>query len=74
MKEPEATGFDRFGRRCGHAAGGIRFNIIAKTVSELAIDLLIVGAYSHSPWRSMLVGSKTTDLLRSAKIPTLLLR
>jgi len=49
-------------------------SIIAKTVSELAIDILIMGAYSHSPWRSMLVGSKTTDLLRSAKIPTLLLR
>ena len=49
-------------------------NIIAKTVSELAIDILIMGAYSHSPWRSLLVGSKTTDLLRSAKIPTLLLR
>jgi nucleotide-binding universal stress UspA family protein len=49
-------------------------NIIAKAVSELAIDILIMGAYSHSPWRSMFVGSKTTDLLRSAKIPTLLLR
>ena len=49
-------------------------SIIAKTVAELSIDLLIMGSYAHSPLRSLLFGSKTTDLLRSAKIPTLLLR
>jgi nucleotide-binding universal stress UspA family protein len=48
--------------------------IIAQTVREQEIDMLIMGAYSHSPLRSLLFGSKTTDLLRSAKIPTLLLR
>ena len=36
--------------------------------------MLIMGAYAHSPLRSLLFGSKTSDLLRSAKIPTLLLR
>lgn len=49
-------------------------SIIAKYVREQAIDLLIIGAYSHSPLRSLLFGSKTSDLLRSARIPTLLLR
>lgn len=49
-------------------------SVIAKYVHEQAIDLLIIGAYSHSPWRSLLFGSKTSDLLRSARIPTLLLR
>ena len=49
-------------------------SIIAKTVSEQNIDILIMGAYSHSPLRSLLLGSKTSDMLRSAKIPTLLLR
>lgn len=48
--------------------------IIAQTVREQEIDMLIMGAYSHSPLRSLLFGSTTTDLLRSAKIPTLLLR
>ena len=48
--------------------------IIAKAVSEQNIDILIMGAYSHSPLRSLLLGSKTSDMLRSAKIPTLLLR
>lgn len=49
-------------------------SVIAKAVCEQEIDMLIMGAYSHSPLRSLLFGSKTSDLLRSAKIPTLLLR
>lgn len=49
-------------------------SVIAKAVSEQAIDLLIMGAYTHSPLRSLLLGSKTSDLLRSARIPALLLR
>ncbi len=48
--------------------------IIADTVSNQKIDLLIMGAYAHSPLRSLLFGSKTSDLLRAATIPTLLLR
>jgi nucleotide-binding universal stress UspA family protein len=47
---------------------------MAKAVRELSIDMLIMGAYSHSPLRSLVFGSKTSDLLRSAKVPTLLLR
>jgi nucleotide-binding universal stress UspA family protein len=48
--------------------------IIAKTVREQSIDLLVMGAYSHSPLRTLFFGSKTTELLRSSTIPTLLLR
>jgi nucleotide-binding universal stress UspA family protein len=48
--------------------------VIAAAVREHAIDVLIMGAYSHSPLRSLLMGSKTSDLLRAATIPTLLLR
>lgn len=48
--------------------------VIAQTVRDRAVDLLIMGAYSHSPLRTLLFGSKTTDLLRSSTIPTLLLR
>jgi len=48
--------------------------IIADTVRERGIDLLVMGAYGHSPLRSLLFGSKTSDMLRSARIPTLLLR
>ncbi|MEZ5653141.1 MAG: universal stress protein [Burkholderiaceae bacterium] len=49
-------------------------SVIAKAVRDEAIDMLVMGAYSHSPLRSLFLGSKTSDLLRSASIPTLLLR
>lgn len=48
--------------------------VIASTIGEHDIDLLIMGAFGHSTLRSFLFGSKTTDLLRSSRIPTLLLR
>ncbi|PKO88455.1 MAG: universal stress protein [Betaproteobacteria bacterium HGW-Betaproteobacteria-10] len=48
--------------------------VIAKTIREKSIDLLIMGAFNHSPLRSLIFGSHTTDLLRSAAVPTLLLR
>lgn len=48
--------------------------VIAGAVQSLQCDLLVMGAYSHSPWRSLFVGSRTKDLLRSAAVPTLLLR
>ena len=47
---------------------------IARSVADEAIDLLIMGAFGHSALRSLLFGSKTAELLRSATIPTLLLR
>jgi nucleotide-binding universal stress UspA family protein len=47
---------------------------IADAVREREIDLLIMGAWSHSPLRSWLLGSKTTRVLRAVRIPTLLLR
>jgi nucleotide-binding universal stress UspA family protein len=49
-------------------------SIIAQTVIKQDIDVLIMGAYAHSPLRNLFFGSKTTDLLRSSRVPTLLLR
>ena len=48
--------------------------IIAQSILDRAIDILVMGAYNHSPLRSALFGSKTSDLLRSSRIPALLLR
>lgn len=48
--------------------------IIDQTVLKEGIDLLIMGAYTHSPLRKLLFGSKTNALLRAARVPTLLLR
>ncbi|BBF92887.1 universal stress protein [Blastochloris tepida] len=66
----EAAGFDV----TAALIPGDAESIIAKTVKEQAIDMLIMGAFGHSPLRSLLFGSKTADLLRSSTIPTLLLR
>lgn len=49
-------------------------SVVASTVKEQSVDLLIMGAFGHSPLRSLLLGSKTADLLRSSAVPTLLLR
>jgi nucleotide-binding universal stress UspA family protein len=47
---------------------------IARAIQQQQIDMLVMGAYTHSPLRSLFVGSKTTELLRSSRVPTLLLR
>ncbi|MES1924592.1 universal stress protein [Salinisphaera sp. T31B1] len=38
------------------------------------IDLLVMGAYGHSRIRQLLVGSTTTDMIRHAKLPVLIIR
>jgi nucleotide-binding universal stress UspA family protein len=42
--------------------------------AEKAIDLLVLGAYGHSRIRHWLVGSTTTQMLRTSTTPVLLLR
>lgn len=42
--------------------------------AEHAIELLVMGAYGHSRIRQFFVGSTTTNMLRSATTPLLLLR
>lgn len=48
--------------------------VIAAALKDPAFNLLVMGAYSHSPLRNLFVGSKTSELLRSARVATLLLR
>lgn len=47
---------------------------IARHVEKQNIDLLVMGAYGHSRIRTMILGSTTTQLLRTCEIPMLLLR
>lgn len=47
---------------------------IARAIEQHGIDMLLMGAYTHSPWRSLFTGSRTTELLRASRVPTLLLR
>ena len=48
--------------------------VIGHAIQNKGIDLLIMGAYTHSPLRKLFTGSKTTELLRAPRVPTLLLR
>lgn len=47
--------------------------VVTRAIEEREADLLIMGAYSHSPWRSLLMGSRTNDLLRASQVPTITL-
>ena len=57
-----------------HALDGDAAEVIAARVDDLDVDLLVMGAYGHSRIRTMIVGSTTTQLLRTCEIPMLLLR
>jgi nucleotide-binding universal stress UspA family protein len=48
--------------------------VIAQTVEAERIDLLVMGAYGHSRIRSLIIGSTTTEMVRSCKIPVVLFR
>lgn len=47
---------------------------IAKRVEADGIDLMVMGAYGHSRIRSLIIGSTTTEMIRSCKIPIMLFR
>lgn len=48
--------------------------VIGQAIEHKGIDLLVMGAYTHSPLRQLFRGSKTSELMRAARVPTLLLR
>ncbi|MFN4088859.1 MAG: universal stress protein [Alphaproteobacteria bacterium] len=48
--------------------------VIAETVEVERIGLLVMGAYGHSRIRSFIIGSTTTEMIRSCLIPVLLFR
>ncbi|QDL90658.1 universal stress protein [Paroceanicella profunda] len=48
--------------------------LIAETVASRDIGLLAMGAYGHSRIRSLIIGSTTTEMVRSCKVPVILFR
>lgn len=58
---------------CKELSGPVE-NKISNYVKRNKVDLLIMGAYGHSRIRSLLIGSTTTLLIQSCKIPILLFR
>jgi nucleotide-binding universal stress UspA family protein len=49
-------------------------DLIAKRVEEEDINLVVMGAYGHSRIRSLIIGSTTTEMVRSCKVPVMLFR
>lgn len=47
---------------------------IAEYVTDSSVDLLFLGAYGHSRIRKFLIGSTTTELLRSCHVPVFCFR
>ena len=43
---------------------------ITRAIADREIDMLVMGAYSRSPLKSLFLGSKTNDLLRASRVPT----
>ena len=48
--------------------------VIGEMIQKNDIDLLVMGAYGHSRIRNLIIGSTTTAMIRSCKIPVLLFR
>lgn len=48
--------------------------VLAEMTAEGGYDCLVMGAYGHSRVRTLLVGSTTTEMIRSCKVPVLLMR
>ena len=60
------------------AAGAVRpgeaEEVIGHYIRDEHVDLLVMGAYGHSRIRQQIVGSTTTTMLRTCRVPVLLLR
>ena len=48
--------------------------VIARAVDDGGADLLVMGAYGHSRMRSLIIGSTTSEMIRSCKVPVALFR
>lgn len=80
--DDEAKRLDQAAARLGNAGYSVETRIesgqpettIAAAVENHQIDLLVMGAYGHSRIRSLIIGSTTTEMIRSCAIPVVLFR
>ncbi|MFZ7090778.1 universal stress protein [Primorskyibacter sp. 2E233] len=66
------------------AAGGIAADtiiehgepekVLSRLTSQERYELLVMGAYGHNRIRSFLIGSTTTEMIRSCRVPVLIMR
>ncbi|GGE21689.1 universal stress protein UspA [Polymorphobacter glacialis] len=57
-----------------HVIDGSPEKVIAGLVGSLGSTMLVMGAYGHSPLRTLIVGSTTTAMIRTVHVPILLIR
>ena len=60
-------------RRAEIVAGGADDVLIADA-AQCGADMVVMGAYGHSPLRTLIVGSTTTAVIRGVRLPVLLFR
>lgn len=48
--------------------------VLSKLVESEGFDMVVMGAYGHSRIRSLIIGSTTTEMVRSCKVPIVLMR
>lgn len=58
----------------GNIEQGQAETVITQQVEKNDFNLVIMGAYGHSRIRNMIIGSTTTEMIRSCKVPVLLFR
>lgn len=57
-----------------HAISEPPESAITTAIKEQSIDLLVMGAYGHSPIRQFILGSTTTTMVRTCHVPVLMFR
>ena len=57
-----------------HAVTGAPESVIAEVIQRERIQLLVMGAYGHSPIRAFILGSTTTNMVRTSPVSVLLFR
>ncbi|MCU0791083.1 MAG: universal stress protein [Nitratireductor sp.] len=71
-----ATALDRHGIRVNisnQISAGVPIgDVIENRVADTGVDLVVMGAYSHSPLRELLFGGVTRTLLKSMTVPVLM--
>lgn len=55
-----------------HAIDGTPEKVIAEVLQREPVQLLVMGAYGHSPIRAFILGSTTTNMVRTCPLPVLL--
>jgi nucleotide-binding universal stress UspA family protein len=72
--EHAASAFAGEAKPTTHLLDGRAEKVIGDFMADNAVAMLVMGAYGHSPLRTLIVGSTTTTMIRTVHAPVLLVR